>query len=183
MIPILAGIVSMLAGKGLDLVSSAIDGGADKAKEFIEEKTGIKLDGKELSDEQVAKLRELEINSKIELEKLALENKREDNRASEAVAAEVNKNTADARAMNTSVQTSAEASKLAKNAAYYLDLVIVVSTVVLAFMLFVMELPIANKELAYMMFGSLVTLTGTIVNFHRGSSQGSVDKNEFIKGK
>ena len=45
MIPILAGIVSMLAGKGLDLVSSAIDGGADKAKEFIEEKTGIKLDG------------------------------------------------------------------------------------------------------------------------------------------
>ena len=44
MIPIIAGLVSMLADKGLDLISSAIDGGADKAKEYIEDKTGIKLD-------------------------------------------------------------------------------------------------------------------------------------------
>jgi hypothetical protein len=91
MIPIIAGLVSMLADKGLDLVSSAIDGGADKAKEFIEEKTGIKMDGRELSEEQITKLRELEINSKVELEKLALESKKEDNRASEAVVAEANK--------------------------------------------------------------------------------------------
>jgi len=28
--PILAGLVSMLADKGLDLISSAIDGGADR---------------------------------------------------------------------------------------------------------------------------------------------------------
>lgn len=84
MLPILASIASMLAGKGLDLLSSAIDGGADKAKGFIEEKTGIELDGKkELTGEEVAKLKELEVTSRLELEKLALENKREDNRHEE----------------------------------------------------------------------------------------------------
>ena len=84
MIPLLAPIVSLLASKGLDLLSSAIDGGADKAKEYIEEKTGIKLDAsKGLSPEQVVKLREFESTNKIELEKLALENKKEDNRHAE----------------------------------------------------------------------------------------------------
>lgn len=82
MIPIVAGLVSMLADKGLDLLSSAIDGGADKAKEYIEEKTGIKLD-KSLTDEQVAELKKFEMSHKVELEKLALENKREDNRHEE----------------------------------------------------------------------------------------------------
>ncbi len=166
----------MLADKGLELISGAIDGGADKAKEFIEEKTGIKMDGKELDVEQIAKLKELEMTHKAELERLALENKKEDNRASEAMVAEVNKNTADARAMNVGIQTSTEASDLAKNTAYYIDMVLVVATIALAFALFGFELPLANKELAYMMFGSLLTLTGTVVNFHRGSSQSSADK-------
>ena len=74
MIPIIAGLVSILADKGLDLISSAIDGGADKAKEYIEDKTGIKLD-KNLTDEQVAELKKFEMTNKIELEKLALANK------------------------------------------------------------------------------------------------------------
>ena len=82
MVPIIAGLVSMLADKGLDLISSAIDGGADKAKEYIEDKTGIKLD-KELTDEQVAELKKFEMTNKIELEKLALANKQEDNRHAE----------------------------------------------------------------------------------------------------
>ena len=80
MVPIIAGLVSMLADKGLDLISSAIDGGADKAKEYIEEKTGIKMDGSELTDEQVAELKKFEMTNKLELEKLALANKQEDNR-------------------------------------------------------------------------------------------------------
>ena len=43
MLPIIAGIVSMLADKGLSLISKAVDTGSDKAIEFVEEKTGIKL--------------------------------------------------------------------------------------------------------------------------------------------
>ena len=87
MIPIIAGLVSMLADKGLDLISSAIDGGADKAKEYIEDKTGIKLD-KNLTDEQVAELKKFEMTNKIELEKLALANKQED---AEKILNELNK--------------------------------------------------------------------------------------------
>jgi hypothetical protein len=50
----------------------------------------------------------------------------------------------------------------------------------------VFPLPLENKELAYMMFGSLLTLTGTVVNFHRGSSQSSTNKQDELnklKGK
>lgn len=182
MIPILAGIVSMLADKGLDLVSSAIDGGADKAKEFIEEKTGIKMDGRELSEEQIAKLRELEISSKVELEKLALESKKEDNRASEAVAAEVNKNTADARAMQ--VAALAQEDKFSKRYVYVLASFWSVVSVVYVFLITFMTIPAANVRFADTVLGFLLgTIIATIINYFYGSSKSSADKNEFIKGK
>ena len=99
MLPIFAGIVSLLADKGLELVSGAINGGADKAVDFIEEKTGIKIDGKKLSDEQLAKLKEFEMTHRLELEKLALLNKQEDNRANEAIVSIQASEYADARDM------------------------------------------------------------------------------------
>lgn len=84
MVPIVAGLVSMLADKGLSLISSAIDGGAEKAKEFIEEKTGIELDTKkELTNEQIAELQKFEKNYELELKKLALADKQEENRHQE----------------------------------------------------------------------------------------------------
>lgn len=85
-------------------------------------------------------------------------------------------NTADARKMNSEIQTSATASWLAKNIAYVIDVAIVTSTIGLTYMLMTSSVPQENKELALMAFGSLVTLCGTVVNFHRGSSQGSKDK-------
>lgn len=180
--PILAGLVSMLADKGLDLISSAIDGGAYKAKDFIEEKTGIKMDGNELSDEQVAKLRELEISSKIELEKLALENKKEDNRASEAVVAEVNKNTADARAMQ--VSALGQDDKFSKRFVYVFAAGWSVVAVVYIFMITFMTIPTANVRFADTVLGFLLgTIVATIINYFYGSSKSSSDKNEFIKGK
>ena len=85
-------------------------------------------------------------------------------------------NTADARKMNTEIQNSATASWLAKNIAYVIDVAIVSSTIFLTALLMTSSVPQENKELALMAFGSLVTLCGTVVNFHRGSSQGSKDK-------
>ena len=180
--PILAGLVSMLAGKGLDLISSAIDGGADKAKDFIEEKTGIKMDGNKFSDEQVAKLRELEISSKIELEKLAFENKKEDNRASEAVVAEVNKNTADARAMQ--VAALGQEDKFSKRFVYVFAAGWSIVAVVYIFMITFMNIPTANVRFADTVLGFLLgTIVATIINYFYGSSKSSSDKNDFIKGK
>lgn len=88
----------------------------------------------------------------------------------------VNANTDSARKMNAAIQTSADASFLAKNIAYVLDLVIVGATLFLSWFAFFVGVPPGNKELVYMALGSLLTLTGTVINFHRGSSQGSKDK-------
>lgn len=94
-----------------------------------------------------------------------------------------NENTDSARKMNAAIQTSPDASWLAKNIAYVLDLVIVGVTLLMTWFLFIKGVPPENKELAYMAFGSLITLCGTVVNFHRGSSQGSKDKNlNSVKG-
>jgi hypothetical protein len=89
-------------------------------------------------------------------------------------------NTADARKMNSEIQNSANASWLAKNIAYAIDIAIVTSTIGLTALLMTSSVPQENKELALMAFGSLVTLCGTVVNFHRGSSQGSKDKSKGV---
>jgi len=87
-----------------------------------------------------------------------------------------NNNTDSARNMNAKVQESTNASWLAKNTAYALDLGIVAATIFLAWFAFMKGVPDANKELVYMALGSLITMSGTVLNFHRGSSQGSKDK-------
>lgn len=92
-------------------------------------------------------------------------------------------NTASAREMNSSIQNSEYSSKLAKNLAYILDIVIVSSTVLLSGFAFFFGVPDANKELVYMALGSLMTLTGTVINFHRGTSQGSKDKSDAMAKK
>jgi hypothetical protein len=88
----------------------------------------------------------------------------------------MNANTDSARDMNAKVQESTNASWLAKNTAYALDIGIVTATIFLAWFAFIKGVPEANKELVYMALGSLITMSGTILNFHRGSSQGSKDK-------
>ena len=87
-----------------------------------------------------------------------------------------NANTDSARDMNAKIQESAAASWLAKNTAYALDIGIVAATIFLAWFAFMKGVPDANKELVYMALGSLITMSGTVLNFHRGSSQGSRDK-------
>jgi len=89
-------------------------------------------------------------------------------------------NTADARKMNSEIQNSTAASWMSKNIAYVIDIAIVSSTIGLTAMLMTSSVPQENKELALMAFGSLVTLCGTVVNFHRGSSQGSKDKSAKV---
>jgi hypothetical protein len=87
-------------------------------------------------------------------------------------------NTDSARDMNAKIQESTEASWLAKNTAYALDIGIVSATIFLAWFAFIKGVPEQNKELVYMALGSLITMCGTVLNFHRGSSQGSKDKGE-----
>jgi hypothetical protein len=78
-------------------------------------------------------------------------------------------NTDSARDMNAKIQESAAASWLAKNTAYALDIGIVTATIFLAWFAFMKGVPDANKELVYMALGSLITMSGIVLNFHRGS--------------
>jgi hypothetical protein len=87
-------------------------------------------------------------------------------------------NTADARNMNSKIQESANASWIAKNAAYVLDFAIVSATIIMTWIVFFKGVPTQNKEIAYMAIGSLITMCGTVLNFHRGSSAGSKSKTE-----
>lgn len=148
----------------------------------VQKLTGIDLSKEELTNEDKQKIRDSQIEiMKIDFDKLKLETeaKLEDKRLDI-------QNTNNAQVMNTQIQASEFSSKLAKNTAYIIDLVLVLSLVVLVFCLFIFKLPIENKELAYTMFGSFLMYVGTVINFHRGSSKGSNEKQELInqfKGK
>lgn len=158
MLPLIAGIVSSLLANNLPKVAQAV---VDKGIDYVEEKTGIKLEP-DMSAEKIAAL-------KVELQK-----------HEEFQTVEDNKNTASARDMNAKIQEAASASSLAKNAAYILDFVIVAAAVIVSWLAFFKGVPPENKEIVYMALGSLWTLTGTIINFHRGSSRNSQLKDETI---
>lgn len=156
--PLIAGILSTLISNNLPKVAQAV---LDKGLDVVEEKLGVKLEP-DMSEEKLAEIR------------LAAQ-KHEEFRIEQD-----NKNTADARDMNSSIQTSSEASTVAKNAAYLLDFIIIAATVVLSWLAFFKGIPVENKEIVYTALGSLFTLTGTIINFHRGTSFGSAEKQSII---
>ena len=170
MIPIIAGLVSMLADKGLDLISSAIDGGADKAKEYIEDKTGIKMDGSELTDEQVAELKKFEMTNKLELEKLALANKQEDNRHLEKTTEVVLGDKSNARSREVEV---VKATGKRDYALIALAAVIVIGFFagLVSLVFITLDKGSGTYELLYMMFGALVIKFGTVVDYFFGASE------------
>lgn len=169
MVPILAGIVSMLADKGLDLISSAIDGGADKAKEFIEEKTGIKLD-KNLTNEQVAELKKFEMTNKLELEKLALANKQEDNRHAEKKTEIITADKSNAR--NREIEVVKTTGKKDNTVTILAGVIVIGFFAGLVSLVFVtLDKGSGTYELLYMMFGALVLKFGTVVDYFFGASE------------
>ena len=169
MIPIVASIVSMLAGKGLDLISSAIDGGTDKAAAYIEEKTGIKMDGSDLSDEQVAELKKFEMSNKVELQKLALADKQEDNRSNEAymkIQADEYANT-----RNMQIENLKQDDKFSKRFVYYFAIFWSAFAVIYLTGITFAEIPKENIRFADTIVGFLLgTIVATLIGFFYGNS-------------
>ena len=158
MLPILAGIVTTLIQNNLPKLAQAV---ADKGVDYVENKLGVKLEP-EMSPEKIA-----EIQAKAQQHE-------------EFMTEQANANTADARDMNTKVQESQNASWLAKNAAYIMDFMVIIATIALSCFAYFVGVPDVNKELVYMALGSLITMTGTILNFHRGSSASSQTKTNAL---
>lgn len=173
--PLLAPLLTTLATSGLNLLVSAVKA---KGKEFVEGKLGISIEDATKTEEGIFKLKQLElayeeflIEASIKKAEIDLKDK----------ALDID-NTKSARDMNTKIQETANASKIAKEAAYYLDFIIVCATFILTYFAFFKEIPTSNKELTYMALGSLLTMCGTILNFHRGTSRSSANKDDVIKG-
>lgn len=169
----MAPLIAALLKAGLPLIGNAV---LAKGKEYIEEKAGVKLQDGELSEPEYLKLKQFQLENETELRALQVE----DNR----IAAELEKarlaDTASAREMNASIQNSKDATWLAKNFPYVLDMVIIGGAVLLGLCLFAFKIPTENKELAYTAFGVLLGLASTVVNFHRGSSGSSKEKDSII---
>lgn len=158
-------IVQALMANGLTLLGNAV---LAKGKDVVEEKLGVKLSPAPTQAELI-QLRQLELEHEDTLLSMQLEDKK--------LTLEENKN---ARDMNARIQESANASTIAKNAAYILDFIIVCVTLIMAYTIIWTVVPVENKELFYTAFGSLLTLCGTIVNFHRGSTNTNKEKDATI---
>jgi hypothetical protein len=170
---IIESLIASLAQKGFSILGNAI---LEKGKDVIEEKLGVDVEEAIQTPEGLLKLKQLEVDNEQFLITSAIENRKID---LEEKALDIG-NTVNARDSNVKIQESANASLLAKNAPYWLDMFIVAGTMVLAYLIFFVGIPPQNKDIAFAAFGSLLTLCGTIINFHRGSSASSKDKDAMI---
>lgn len=111
-----------------------------------------------------------------ERNKAEIEMRRIDGDVEKAYLADV----ASARDHDARIQEASNASYLSKNVGYWLDIFIVVATFGMAYMILFVGVPTENKEIFFTSFGSLLTLCMTVVNFHRGSSARSQQKDATI---
>lgn len=127
------------------------------------------------TQEQLVKLKELDQVFQLKMQELGFNHV-------ESLANAANANNSSAREMNIAMQ-GAQPGWLAKNVSYIIDLVIILTALYLTYLLFFTQVPENNKDYVVMAFGSVWTLVGTVVNFHRGSSIGSYIKNFNGVGK
>jgi hypothetical protein len=156
-----------LVSQGLSLLGNAA---LAKGKEWVEQKTGVSLD-QPLSQEDVVKLRQFELEHEEELQRLRLEDKRLDLEELKVHAA----NTQGARQMNQESMKSDD--PIVRRFIYFYALFwSVCSAVYIGFITFG-EIPKDNVRFADTILGFLLgTIVATIINFFYGSSKGSQDK-------
>lgn len=94
------------------------------------------------------------------------------------------KDTASAREQNVALQNSDKASWLSKNVAYIIDIFLTVlwGTVTIILFLKIFKIAASDVDMISLMalHGTVTAVFMTIVNFHRGSSKSSEDKQKHI---
>lgn len=88
-----------------------------------------------------------------------------------------------ARDANARIQESENASWLAKNTAYLLDLGVFILIIAMMTGLMFVEVPVGNKDLFNIASGSVLGYMAATWSFHRGTSQSSRDKDKGLLGK
>lgn len=148
-------LIAPLLAQGLNLLGNAV---LAKGKDWVEEKTGVKLD-QPLSSEDMLKLRQYEMDHEEELLRLRVEDKKLE-------LADVQ----GARDMNTRINESANATWLSKNIPAILALVVIVVG-------FVLLGTTSEADVRTAVVG-LMTL---VLGFYFGSTSASKAKDDTIR--
>lgn len=162
-------IVAKLIESGLGILGGAI---LQKGKDAIQDKLGIDIEKAMQTPEGLFKLKELEIKHEEFLLNSAIEHRKIDLEDKKLNLADV----ANSRDSNARIQETANASWLAKNTGYIIDFIIIIGTILLAYLIIFKPIPLENKDVIMMTFGAIIGMCVTIIAWHRGSSSGSAKK-------
>jgi hypothetical protein len=162
MLPLLAPILSQLAGAGMQKVADAV---MDKGLDAVEEKLGIKLTPNSDGVLDPAKL--------AEVEQAAMKHK-------EFMAELDHKDRESARAAHFAIVTSKDVPWWEKAVMPFLAVFTVVCTFVLVGILCFINIADAQERIVIFVLGFVTAVAGQVLSFYFGSSQGSKDKTEAL---
>ena len=172
----LAAILTPLLGNGLNLVANAV---MAKGKDFVEKKLGVELKP-DMSPEDLVRVQIAQMEHEEELLKLRLEEDKLDLAELELRL----KDTDSARDREVQISTSDKAPLLNKIVTPVLALSILLLTFVLFGVVMFNDTPIeaSRKDILIYILGVLSALASQIVSYYFGSSAGSKEKTEALKG-
>jgi len=177
MIPaVLQAILTPLLGNGLNLVANAV---LAKGKDYVEKKLGVELKP-DMSSEDLAKIQIAQMEHEEELLKLRLE----DDKLDLAELQTRLKDTNDARQREVEIANSDKAPLLNKIVTPVLALSILTLTFVLFGVVMFDNAPVdaTRKDILIYVLGVLSAIASQIVSYYFGSSAGSKEKTEALKG-
>lgn len=173
MIPILATLVANLAAQGLSLIGNAV---MAKGKDVVEKTLGVDIESSLGTEEGKLKLMQLQTDREEDLHAFVLAQREQELKADQMAY----QDTANSRDANARIQESSNAAWLAKNTGYVIDFIIIGATLAMSCMLMFTAIPTENREQAFAVWGALMALCGTVVQWHRGSSSGSQRKTDEL---
>lgn len=162
MFPLLAPILSQLAGAGMQKVADAV---MDKGLDAVEEKLGVKLTPNSDGVLDPAKL--------AEVEQAAMKHK-------EFMAELDHKDRESARAAHLAIVTNKDVPWWEKAVMPFLAVFTVVSTFVLVGVLSFVNIADSQERIVIFVLGFVTAVAGQVLSFYFGSSQGSKDKTEAL---
>ena len=160
----MAPLIASLLGSGLNLLANAA---LAKGKEYVEEKTGIKLeDGKPIDPETAAKLKIAEMEHEEELLRI----QQSDNRLEKEIAELYLKDVGDARKREVEIATSDAAPTLNKIITPVLALIVTIGGGV------ILQIN-PDAEVKY----AVVSIMMLVLGYYFGTSQGSTKANQMFR--
>lgn len=165
-------LIAPLIANGLSLIGNAV---LAKGKDYIEQKTGIKIEP-DMSQENILKLRQYEMEHEEELLKLQIENNKLD---FDSYKLEV-EDRSSARDRDTRANESANASWIAKNITGFLAVAVLGLSFVLFYMVIYTSIPADKKDIVIYILGVLSGAVTQILSYFYGSSKSSANKDSTL---